>query len=288
MGSYINPSNGYRGDLAKKGIQPKNHMKDNVKEMRMKQLKLKQEKDESDIMEKRAKNLYKLPQFQNVESRLHHMDSARSKEDFDDYDSGNPKFLTRGVSQLRREEIAKENRHIRQELEMKLEQEAALNEKPTTPRKASVPRANELAPVAGPTNANFIQRNKLSAITMPAQHKTDHVDNEARHEHFGKVPAYLEERKAKWAADEQEIRRRMPDPDCPHGMRLMPESERLETLRVLQESREEALSQMRRLPFVIETPTMKKKQEVLENKLREIDHALSIFTKTKVYVADDR
>ena len=65
----------------------------------------------------------------------------------------------------------------------------------------------------------------------------------------------------------------------------MPEHERLHTLGVLTQSREEALNQLQRLPFVIETPSMKRKQETLETKLREIDRAMSIFSKDKVYVA---
>ena len=291
MGDFISPANGYRGELAKKGIQPKNHMRDNVKELKIKQLKLKQEKDEKDMLENRSKNLYKLPQFQNVESRLYNNppDSARSdnNDENDDYND-NPRFLTRGQSQLRREELAKEKKLIRQELEAKMEEERRLHEKPLTPRKASVPRANEFAELAAPSQANFIHRNKLTAMTMEPQRRGSEDREEIKHESYGKVPQYLEDRKAKWAAEQEEIRRRRPDPDCPPGMRLMPEQERVETLRVLQESREEALNQLRRLPFVIETPTMKKKQEYLENKLREIDHALSIFSKPKVYVADDR
>jgi hypothetical protein len=59
----------------------------------------------------------------------------------------------------------------------------------------------------------------------------------------------------------------------------------LNTLQVLAESRSEALNQLQRMPFVIETPSLRKKQEALENKLREIEQALSIFSKPKVYVA---
>lgn len=36
---------------------------------------------------------------------------------------------------------------------------------------------------------------------------------------------------------------------------------------------------------VPQTPTQKKKQEFLESKLREIDGAIAIFSKDKVYVA---
>jgi len=42
------------------------------------------------------------------------------------------------------------------------------------------------------------------------------------------------------------------------------------------------------MPFVVETPSLRRKQEALESKLREIEHALSIFMKPKVYVAGER
>eukprot|EP01034_Spumella_vulgaris_P038449 gene38449-47476_t len=56
---------------------------------------------------------------------------------------------------------------------------------------------------------------------------------------------------------------------------------------VLQTSKEEAMSQLRKMPFVIETPTQKKRLEALESKMREIDSAIAIFSKPKVYVAQD-
>lgn len=310
MGDFLNPDNTYRGTLVKRGIQPKDHIRDNVKDLRMKELRLKQEKDDRELADNRSKQLYKLPQFQNVESRLH--DERRRYADEDDYENmpnsarrnddvsnrmrrlsldnegDEPKFLTRGQSEKRRNELAEKKKLIREELEIKMEEERMLAEKPSTPRKASVPRAFEVNPVAEPSNTNFISRNKVNAIAMAAKKKSDDRQDDGRHEEFGKVPKYLEDRKARWAEEEEERRRRMPDPNCPPGMCLMSEEERRETLETLEQSREEALHQLRKLPFVIETPMMRKKQEYLEGKLREIDRALGIFSKPKVYVALDR
>jgi hypothetical protein len=296
MGDLITPVDGYRGALTKKGVQPKNHMKDNVKDMRMKQLQMKQEKDDRNQQEIQSRSLYKLPQFQNVESRLYNKPNSASgragDDDLENYegdDRRSSNFLTKGQSGFRREQLANQSMMARLQLEDKLGAERVGNEKPASPRKPAVPRSNELALLPGASNADFIQRNKLNAISMPSTKRNSFSgENSDKHEEFGKVPQYLEERKAKWAAEEDERKRRMPDPDCPPGMCLMPENERQDTLRTLEESREEALNQLRRLPFVIETITLKKKQESLENKLREIDRALSIFSKPKVYIAADR
>ena len=41
------------------------------------------------------------------------------------------------------------------------------------------------------------------------------------------------------------------------------------------------------MPMVLETISARKKQEVFENKLKEIENAISIFKKPKVFIARD-
>ena len=194
-----------------------------------------------------------------------------------------------------------ESRMQRLELDKKMEEAKHFSSaQPTTPRKQSVPK--EMASLAPPSSTDFISRNKVKAMTMMPSNRDDMTSGAEgssnrrggagagpgmadKHDEYGRVPEYLEERKARWAEEESEKRRRMPDPNCPPGMCLMPDSERQNTLQVLQASKEEALNQLRRMPFVIETPSMRKKQEYLEGKLREIDNAVAIFSKDKVYVA---
>ena len=42
-----------------------------------------------------------------------------------------------------------------------------------------------------------------------------------------------------------------------------------------------------KMPMVLETISARKKQEVFENKLKEIENAISIFKKPKVFIARD-
>lgn len=228
IGAFLNPENGYRGHLVKQGITPKNHMKENLREIRATQQKLREKREED---EREVKPLYKLPQFQNVAPKLYDEkeNSAQRRASFD----SNREFLTRGQSEARRDELARAKKSIRKQLEDKLEEERLANEKPNTPRKAPVPRSYETAELAPPSNKNFIQHNRIEAVANIPQRRSSVDSREpARHEEFGRVPHYLEERKAQWAEEEEEMRRRRPDPDCPPGMRLMPESERLQTLEV--------------------------------------------------------
>ena len=281
IAQYLCPENGIRDNMERRGIKPKDHMRENIKELKESQVRAREMREE---LNKPAKELYKLSQFKDVSARVFE-ESDKAPTRRASFES--KEFLARGESERRREELARENRAARQEIHAKLEEAKYYADRPTTPRKAAVPRANEIALLAGASNADFIQRNKVKAITMQAKRKDDNQSLPSKHEEYGRVPEYLEERKAKWAEEEEEVRRRRPDPNCPPGMCLMPEEERVQTLEVLQQSKAEALNQLRKLPFVVETPMMKKKQEYLEGKLREIEGALVIFSKPKVYIAKD-
>jgi hypothetical protein len=255
-------------------------MKENVRELRQAQ---REQRDKREEESRPPKELYKLSQFKDVESRLYATTDRLNRRP----SMEGKEFLTRGVSESRRDQLALEQRMKRLELERSIEEAKHYSSaaQPVSPRKPEVPK--EKAQLAPPSNADFISRNKVKAMTMVASrpHSDGKSSGTALHEEFGRVPEYLEERKARWAEEQSEKRRNAPDPNCPPGMCLMPDAERRNTLQVLQTSREEALAQLRRLPFVIETPSQVKRQEMLESKLREIDNAVGIFSKEKVYVA---
>lgn len=48
------------------------------------------------------------------------------------------------------------------------------------------------------------------------------------------VPDYLLSRQEEWERDEERRKAEAPDPSCPPGMKVMPEEERLSTLKLLQ------------------------------------------------------
>ena len=163
-----------------------------------------------------------------------------------------------------------------------------INDRPSTPKKGATPKAQELAVFAPRNNKNFISANRNEADQLaPPERKTERekkYERAAKHDNFGKVPDYIEQRKAKWAAEKEELKKRMPDPNCPPGMKLMPDEERLETLEVLLKSRTEALKQLQHMPFVVETPSATRKKLALEDKLKEIEDAVALFSRTKVFV----
>jgi len=129
-------------------------------------------------------------------------------------------------------------------------------DKPSTPRKPTVPKSYETANIAKPSGQDFIQRNRVKAIAAVPKNIHSDSNTNGKHGEYGRVPEYLEERKQRWAEEKEDKRRRQPDPNCPPGMCVMPEEERKDTLETLLRSKEEAQSQLRKFPIVVETSSM--------------------------------
>uniref|UniRef100_A0A0B8RUH3 Enkurin domain-containing protein n=1 Tax=Philothamnus irregularis TaxID=1899461 RepID=A0A0B8RUH3_9SAUR len=103
----------------------------------------------------------------------------------------------------------------------------------------------------------------------------------------GHVPHYLIERKDHWRKEAEERLRNTPDPDTPPGHAMMPESQRLETLKNLKESQEKLLKELLLLPVRIDTLSVQTRRVSLEKKLSQIEEALKIFSRPKVFVKLD-
>ena len=71
----------------------------------------------------------------------------------------------------------------------------------------------------------------------------------------------------------------------PPGTRLMPEEERLDTLKDLEASRKEINNALEKLTVVSKTIAMEKHKKDLDNKMARIDRAIETFSKKVVYVA---
>eukprot|EP01006_Ploeotia_vitrea_P010923 TRINITY_DN28907_c0_g1_i1.p1 TRINITY_DN28907_c0_g1~~TRINITY_DN28907_c0_g1_i1.p1 ORF type:complete len:299 (-),score=-2.57 TRINITY_DN28907_c0_g1_i1:84-980(-) len=286
IGDYLNPVNGHRGALQKKGVTPKDYMKENLRQLRESQRNNRDVVHENEI---EPENLYKLSQFQNVPSRV--FEESKKLP----YREPSSNFLRKGEIDKRKEELGFEARMMRNELERKLKAESDRNNTtPPSPRKPPV--FHEVAKCAPKNNRNFISENRIEALYptgMSNSQKAVQSKNEnnhkktSKHDEYGRVPAYLENRKQQWAEEEEYRRLNAPDPDCPRGMMLMPENERVETLNTLKNSLAEAVKQLSSMPFVLETPSLKRKHAMLEEKIKEIENAIGLFSRQKVYIAKD-
>ena len=103
----------------------------------------------------------------------------------------------------------------------------------------------------------------------------------------GSIPTYLRRRQDEWHKVEVERISKLPDPNCPPGHVAMPDSERVETLNLLSKNKAELLEELKCLPMRTDTLKGAQKKSLLENKLAEIDDAIKIFSRRRVYVKQD-
>jgi hypothetical protein len=189
-------------------------------------------------------------------------------------------FLRAGSGGTRREDLTEMRRLKAQDEKEKVAE--------ITIKKPPVPNTSFLkpAPVKPREKRNFISKNSKAAMLSSRPPRVEKEVSD-KHEEFGRVPQYIQERKRKKEEEEEERRKKEELlKECPPGMIIMPEEERLETLRILQESKEIIEKNLRSLPIVCDTIGLKKKKTELENKLQEVDDAIGIFSRSKVYIAE--
>ncbi|CAN0203567.1 unnamed protein product, partial [Ectocarpus sp. 4 AP-2014] len=100
-------------------------------------------------------------------------------------------------------------------------------------RKEAVPRAGDVAQLAPRSDRDFVAANRMQAAEMKAKDVSER-DTTFTHDSYGRVPEYLVSRQEQWEREAERRKAEAPDPSCPPGMKLMPEEERLQTLRQLQ------------------------------------------------------
>nr|XP_040052156.1 enkurin domain-containing protein 1 isoform X2 [Gasterosteus aculeatus aculeatus] len=103
----------------------------------------------------------------------------------------------------------------------------------------------------------------------------------------GQVPQYLEERKEQWHKEAEERRSNAPDPAVPAGHTLMDESERQETLKSLKETHRTLVAELLSLPLRANHLSLRARRACLDCRLSEIEEAVKIFSRDKVYVKND-
>ena len=207
-------------------------MKENVAILRQCQRDNRDARDE--VVNKLPKDLFKLVQFRNVEARVYENNYLPIKE-------AEGKYLQKGTEHQRRLELTHERRAIRDEVEKKMIEARQISDNPLpSPRKAPVPKEDG---VLQHRDTDFITSNRLNAQVMlaPERSKRDVLIPEIKHKAYGKNPKYLEDRKTQWQEEKTRTRENAPDPDCPRGMKLMPDEERLSTLESLMASKTEVL-----------------------------------------------
>ncbi|KAL7553532.1 hypothetical protein ACHAWF_016842 [Thalassiosira exigua] len=133
---------------------------------------------------------------------------------------------------------------------------------------------------------------KKIPISAPTPRPNSSVETVAssesgRHKHYGKVPSYITDRKAKIQQMEEERQRKQENAPPAPGLVLMKESERIETLRMLDKNEKEAREALSNIPFSMNHQRAARLREAIEFRLKEIEDTRIIFSKDKVFVAKE-
>jgi len=287
IGALINPVNGFRGRQMQKGIIPKDHARENIRALRNAQNQNRAAKREESLPEA---PLFKMDQFRNVQSKINAQpaESPELNDTATHASVATHRYMKKGEGRS----AGKASQGTKkpgwtpgaiQGTDYVPESKRNLQGRS---RRDPTPKASEVNQVAPRSKKDFVRQAREQLTNAKPKQVVDKAKEERRllQQKRGQVPAYLRNRQAEWAREEEKRLRNAPDPSCPPGMRLMPEAERLETLTVLRRSQEAGKNQLSHLPLHIETPKMVQKKQALEAKLKEIEEALEIFNREKVYV----
>lgn len=74
----------------------------------------------------------------------------------------------------------------------------------------------------------------------------------------------------------------------PPGTRLMKEEERVKTLEELVKNRKDINEMLINMPLSMRTDALRNKKRELENKLDELEKAITTFSRKVVYIADTK
>ncbi|NWX03626.1 ENKD1 protein, partial [Caloenas nicobarica] len=272
------------GGLPIKRKESKDHEKENVRRIKEIQKKCKErERAQEHSQPKPVKALWKSQKYENVESKV----KAKLQESSPPPNPEALKFL-RAYSRC------------------------GPGIKPCRPLSPRPARTKAAADTAAPevlgaetkmqvegTSIDFIKHNARNAKRAPLRRSQSlqalaelleqkHREQEEYNaKQKGHVPQYLLERKELWRRQTEEQLRNLPDPDTPPGHTMMPESQRLETLSNLKQSEEQLIKDLVMLPVRTDTLSMQKKRVDLERKLSQIEEAIKIFSRPKVFIKLD-
>ncbi|NXU90699.1 ENKD1 protein, partial [Xiphorhynchus elegans] len=272
------------GDLPVKRKEPKDYEKENVRRIKEIQKRCKEkERAQERSQPKPVKALWKSQKYENVESKV----KAKLQETSPPSNPEAVKFLRAysrcgsGIKPCR-----------------------LLSPRPVRAKAEAVTEAPEAQGAETKTQVegrsiDFIKHNACNAKRAPLRRSQSlqalaelleqkHREQEEYNtKQKGHVPQYLLERKELWRKQMEERLQNLPDPDTPPGHTMMPENQRLETLSNLKQSQEELMKDLVLLPMRADSLRMQNRRVELERKLSQIEEAIKIFSRPKVFIKLD-
>jgi hypothetical protein len=137
------------------------------------------------------------------------------------------------------------------------------------------------SPLSGNSTRQNMSFGKKAPVPQPNTyaHSVGTSSSEEKHKSYGKT-----ERKARIEQEEEEMRIMKDNAPPAPGLVLMEESERLETLRMLEANEKEAREALQNIPFRMNEQRAARLRQAVEYRLKEIEDTRKIFSKEKVFV----
>eukprot|EP00741_Cyanophora_paradoxa_P018517 tig00021070_g17876.t1 len=279
IGELLNPVRGIRDAQARKGIKPKDHIKENLTAIRKKEEEKQQEKFEAS---QPAPAPFKLSRFQKVDSVVAKKVEEMSVKAAESREAGEREFLrahSRAIDPPSPPPRTAQSDQSDATAQTSIRQRI----KPEIPKEPG-----RLAPR---TDKDYIRTNAVEAITKrpPAiadpKEKERIPDAREANPDFARVPEYLIQRRMDMERLREEERLAAEEAaECPPGMIRVTEEERVQMLSVLAENRSSVSKALQAMPFICDTIGLRRKKQDLEKRLGEIDEAIKNFSKPKVFV----
>ena len=134
---------------------------------------------------------------------------------------------------------------------------------------------------------NFVLENKKilsDKIKIPSHVKPPKPKENPFHKSYGKTPKYIQNMRIAQEFKKEIENKIKEEKNYPKGTRLLSENERIKTLNGLNESKKELLEQIEKLPISMRTVAVNHKRDELFKKLDEIEDAIKMFERKKVFV----
>ncbi|KAI9187587.1 hypothetical protein H9P43_001977 [Blastocladiella emersonii ATCC 22665] len=257
----LNPTRGIRDEITKRGGVPKNHAKDNARQLKVLQEKVRQKKERDQHNAAQKKRVPSSDRYSHVPSRLY-LSSNSPLPPTPEGPSSTSSSPRNSAESTRRGPTPPSSRRP----------------PPTTSSSSSRPQPSQQQQPPR-SLARSASSSSLSGSGSPGTERKTKP---------GQVPAYLIQRKEEWARVEEEKRQRQHERDTwPEGTVPVPEEERLSTLHYLQQSQKELMLELSRFPITLQPSNVQKyrrQQEVLA-KLRDVEKGIEVYSQDRVFMA---
>ncbi|TPX67146.1 hypothetical protein CcCBS67573_g07600 [Chytriomyces confervae] len=261
VGMALKPSRGLRDDIVFAGGKPKDHLRENYRRLKDMQKDMKALEIQLQEKAKPPPVPFKMKKFEHVQAKLStHRPSGvgMSQREFQSASDG----ASDGSSQYNQS-------------------------RPSTADSSN--RAPSLASHGSTTSSrNYIHLNAIKAKEPKLKQSNSDLSQEVkRSTKMGELPKYLLDRKMEWAEREKERLDALKRECIPKGMKLIPDQERIDTLNFLKDTQQKLLTELSHFALVVESAKLQKRRSALEKKLCEIEEAIGVFSRKKVYVNAD-